>query len=280
LAAYLGLDKAAITRLTRSHRPLSEQEKILARAFFSIVPETADPEFMRAVRTLRAAKLRKGIGFVLAERILGDTERISTLPPDSLGAILNRIKSGDLILRADQLVALCRALDLDLPEVVLNGTLSIHRWPRLDAGIAELITKGLTATSGERAADAYEFGRGAESVQPIHATGRKNSVVIRSTDKHSDEFLACEPFLLTSNAFAPPFERGQTIYLAGADIPPRKGDYVAVILQSADHAEKEVVLGKLLYVTPDLVCLDSSRETTEILLTSTMRIRRIVFCRL
>jgi hypothetical protein len=282
LAGYLGLDNAAVTRLLRGDRLLTTDETLLAGGFFSVVPDSASNQFLDAVERLRSTKLRESIAleFVrwFAARSAGNRAFTSFL------ALLAPFEARRTVLRADQIVAICRVLNFDLPA--LTDGFGVRQDPSRgiyeeaskfeDAG--RILTEAASRWAGQaRGVMQYEFGRGATVPDPTTKVSIPSPALLRASHDHSEEFLSCAGFLVADENAKPLFQIGQTIYIAESE--PRKGDAVAVIIDDSSDGEPLAIIGLLEYRSRDVVVLDLPSGRRELKVSDNMKVRRIAFCR-
>lgn len=272
LAEYLGLDNAAVSRIARGDRHLTTEETRLAQAFFSVVASESDSSvFGPAVRRLRASSVRERVGREIAR--WAHTHEHDA----SLDRLLIPVEQGKIVLRADQIIALCRSEGLNLTTLVQDGrideppsdsrwSMSIEEASRNWAKIAHIDST-------------YEIGRGVNP-QPREARPlEKSAFVLRMGEERLDAFRSCTPFVVPDNSLAPQFEQGQTIYLEDRRSEPRKGDYVAILLSNESDPEQKAVVGRFLYMSRDLIGIESpGKSAQEIPRQAIHGLRRIAFC--
>jgi hypothetical protein len=276
-AGYLGIDNAAVSRIVSGERPLGPEEAELARAFFSIVSERAPESLKDAIRRLRSTKIREASGVMLSSWLL---ERIG--PKDSAGIdLLAPIAAQKATLRADQIVALCRMLEIDVTGLVqgfgVRSRLGESVAPRdLLAALNHEATRWVRDGSMP-----YRFDRRSDTTTPPCLAASKTSfVTLQPADPAGDELAACIPYLIPDDSYAPRFEQGQTIFL-DARTEPRKGDYVAAVVKDSNSEEVKAVLGRLLYVSRDRIGISSARSIRlEVPRGDVTDLRRIAFCKL
>ena len=240
LALYLNVDKAAVSRALRGRRVLSEEERRLAEAFFSVVPPEADDDYRRAVRRLRAPAIRA--------RAAGALARWLARYPRSTGEIESMVQRGPGM-RADQIVAVARAEGLDLPALVTRGE------ARTAADAAAPAPSDTRDPAARLAEAARVWARGPQAVYALSAgTGRASSPPAPAARPHTalrplGRSRSSEPwhgYALTDDSLLPRFERGDTLMLeplsmrdgefpVGSD-GVRRHDLVAVVIEADTSA--------------------------------------------
>lgn len=289
LAAYLGLDASLISRIIRGERPMHPEENDLARAFFSIVTKTPKKKDVSAIEHLKISKRREAAAFELAHWLLNK----NLIASDSrLRSLLVEVANKAISLTADQIVALCRFLPIDLEKLV-DAQKVVPAWDADDARVAELqtnsdIIRDLTKEAAVWVGHGtpYQFYRSTAKRSPKALGESIQSVVLESLSdagrfrSHADSIHHCEPFVVTTDRFAPRFEQGQTIFLEHHAQEPRKGDYVAVIKPTRDEKRPNAVLGRLIFITSESISVMGPRNTQlDIPLGRDTRIQRIAFCK-
>lgn len=270
LAEYLGLDNAAVSRIARGDRPLTTEENKLAEAFFSVTVSYRAPEI---VRRLRAYSVRERVGREIVRWAFAEPRK----PLDeSVEPLLRQVDQGKIILRADQIVAICQREDLSLKELIEDGRIDESRSRKQERSIEELsqFWKDIAHITC-----AYEVGRGVNPKPKEKSPLAKSAVVLRLGSERLDAFRACTPFVVPDNSLTPQFEQGQTIYLEDRRSEPRKGDLIAVFLSDESEPEQKAVVGRFLYMSRDAVGIAAPGERTQEIDRSTIRgLRRIAFC--
>jgi len=276
-AGYLGIDNAAVSRIVSGERPLGPAETELARSFFSIVPARAPDSLIDAIRRLRSTKIRQAAGVMLSGWLL---ERISpndSTEVDRFVAVATQKET----LRADQIVALGRLLEIDVAGLVQGFGIRRHSG---DGTIPESLLVALHHAAARWAVDggkAYRFEQGSnETTVPAPSSSKTNFVTLQPADPAGVEIAACIPYLIPDNSYAPRFEQGQTIFIDPSS-EPRKGDYVAATIRVSNADDVKAVLGKLLYVSRDQVGIEAARNTrVEVSKGDLTELRRITFCKM
>jgi hypothetical protein len=287
LASYLGIDNAAVSRIVGGKRWLNAEETLLAKAFFSIVPQTASAPFVWAVRRLRARKIREAVGLDLvrwASAIDPREERAA-----ALRILLEPVHLRKIILRADQIVALCRSQGIDLPGLIEGKGVQPGR-DRGRWGGPKDSNGGATAYLAECARlwaaeagcpKAYEFERGSAEAPKQGPGAEQKPLILREADRRKEEFESCTPYVVPDDSLAPRFEQGQTIFLADLRSEPRNGDYVAILFDRSSEAGVAAIIGRLLYQTRDVVGIRHPESGNKEILKSTINsVRRVAFCAL
>lgn len=265
------------------------EENDLARAFFSIVTKTPKKKDVSAIEHLKISKRREAAAFELAHWLLNK----NLIASDSrLRSLLVEVANKAISLTADQIVALCRFLPIDLEKLV-DAQKVVPAWDADDARVAELqtnsdIIRDLTKEAAVWVGHGtpYQFYRSTAKRSPKALGESIQSVVLESLSdagrfrSHADSIHHCEPFVVTTDRFAPRFEQGQTIFLEHHAQEPRKGDYVAVIKPTRDEKRPNAVLGRLIFITSESISVMGPRNTQlDIPLGRDTRIQRIAFCK-
>jgi hypothetical protein len=281
LAGYLGIDNAAVSRIINGERQLSTDEEGLVRAFFSIVPSDTDGSLTEAIHRLRSTKIREAASFTLAKWLLERTHRSQDGLQDRLQPKLLSVTAQNSSLRADQIVALCRLLRINVGELVRGNGVNASNF--YDGGRPPNILGELEKEArrwNEGASIPYQFDRSFNAPLPRAGGTRINSVMLQPAEIARDELAFCTPYLIPDNSHAPRFEQGQTIYVDERS-DPRKGDYVAVVLSDPQPDIAKAVLGKLLYVSRETVGILSARNArVELSRAEVGAVRRIAYCKL
>jgi hypothetical protein len=280
LAGYLGIDNAAISRTLSGERQMSSEESDLARAFFSIVPEDAPESLTDAIQRLRSTKTREAASLMLSKWML---ERLSPINPshEVLGTLLEKVAAQNATLTTDQIVALCRLLEIDVFGLVQGYGVRSRR--RIESGgpedlLAELQSRARRWVQNRGAP--YQFDRTSETRAPRPTATKTNFVTLQPADIAGDELASCIPYLIPDDSYAPRFEQGQTIFL-DARSEPRKGDYVAAVMKDSNSEDVKAVLGRLLYVSRDQIGISSPRSIRlEVPRRDVTHLRRIAFCKM
>jgi hypothetical protein len=292
LAGYLGLDNAAVSRTIAGERAMSADESDFARAFFSIVPEDASEDQIDAIRRLRSTKVREMAALALSELLLEKVKSrhgpaLNELPPEkaedpwgSLMALLQRVASRSATLTADQIVAICRLLEIEIGALIA-GKARI-RYPdefvRRGVILAELQSAARRWVKGRE--PAYQFDRKTEPTAPRTSTSKANFITLQQAETTDNDLTSCTAYLIPDDSYAPRFEQGQTIFLA-SDSEPRKGDYVAALMKDSTSSDVRAVLGRLLYVSRDLIGISSARSIRMELPRSDIKnLWRIAYCKM
>lgn len=277
LASYLGVDNAAISRTISGERHLSPEETDLAYAFFSIVSESAPETLTDAIRNLRATKTRQAASLMLSRWLL---EKVDPLHSE-LVMLLEPVVAQDSTLRTDQIVALCRVLEIDVYSLVQGYGVRSRRWPEHGGPEDPLALLRSEAQHWvQRGRIPYQFDRSVEPSVPRLSAAKTNFVTLQPADPAGDELTSCIAYLIPDDSFAPRFEQGQTIFL-DAHAEPRKGDYVAAVVKDSNSEDTKAVLGRLLYVSRDQIGIESSRSNrVEVSRREVTDLRRIAFCKM
>lgn len=275
-AGYLAIDNAAVSRISSGERPLSQEETALARAFFSVVSERAPESSTDAIRRLRSTKIRETAGVALSSWLV---ERIDHRDSNALD-LFAPVAAGTSTLRADQIVALCRMLQLDVVGLIQGfGVRSLHA----DASVPPDLVAAVDRAATEWIRDGVPYRlarRPAATEAPRLSASKTRFVTLQPADPADDELGAYTPYLIPDDSYAPRFEQGQTIFLdAGSE--PRKGDFVAAVIKDSKSENLQAVLGKLLYVSRDQIGIDAARSNrVEVPRDRVTELRRIAFCKM
>jgi hypothetical protein len=277
LASYLGVDNAAISRTISGERHLSPEETDLTQAFFSIVAQDTQEGMTDAIRNLRSTKTREAASLMLSKWLV---ERINPLHPELI-ALLEPVVAQDSTLRTDQIVALCRVLEIDVFGLVQGYDVRSRRWPEHGGSEDVLALLRSEAQRWVRPGRVpYQFDRAVETAVPRLSAAKTNFVTLQPADPAGDELNSCIAYLIPDDFFAPRFEQGQTIFL-DANTEPRKGDYVAAVVKDSNSEDTKAVLGKLLYVSRDQIGIEYSRNNrVEVARREVTDLRRIAFCKM
>jgi hypothetical protein len=284
LARYLERHKPVVSLIARGERQISAEEANLIRSFFSVVPPTPDSHFVAAVEGLKSTKLRTTVGLDLVRWFKRVPDQWPPHYYELAGSFLKLLKpvsehSG--ILRADQIVAICRVAKIDL--VALCG----GHGAKEDLHGERLIVSADALAALHKAAELwmrkygnvkkYEFERGGfESVAGQDQNAQVASLQV--AESSISAFSGCEGFLLADDRAKPFFERGQTIFVSRTT--PRRGDLVAVMMKDDKLGVPAAVIGRLAYDSPDAVAVDTARGQKKLEKKSDLELRRIDFCRL
>ncbi|WP_398467378.1 hypothetical protein [Tardiphaga sp.] len=286
LAGYLGVDNGAITRVIKGERALSIAEEALTRGFFSVIPHGAGEPYKEAVLRLRTTKVKDAVSLTLASWMLATTDFSADLAcgdPDAeaFSAIVVNVAEKRYSFRADQIVALSRVLEIDLPDLVAgNGVHSRNLGTGIESSIARLAKfEATTIHWAPPGAAPYKLDRAFEVSSPRTSDTRLNWIVLPPATPDPDGLTQCTPYLILDNSNAPRFEKGQTIYIDEFS-EPRRGDYVAIFQVSPRTDAKKALLGKLLYEGRDTVAVNSGRRgKNEIERGQISSMRRVVYCK-
>ena len=277
LASYLGVDNSAISRTISGERHLSPEETDLTHAFFSIVQENAPEASTDAIRNLRTTKTREAASLMLSKWLL---ERVDPRH-SALVTLLQSVVAQELTLRADQIVAICRLLKIDVHGLVQGYDVRSLRWAEHD-GSEDLLAqlKSEAQRWVRQGAIPYQFDRSADASAPRLAPSKMNFVILQPADPASDDLSTLVPYLIPDDSCAPRFEQGQTIFL-DAHSEPRKGDYVAAVIKDSNSGEVKAVLGRLLYVSRDQIGIETLKKNrSEVPRCDVTEFRRIAFCKM
>jgi hypothetical protein len=283
LAGYLGIDNAAISRTLSGERQMSSEESELARAFFSIVPEDAPESLTDAIQRLRSTKTREAASLMLSKWMLERANPIEWINPshEALATLLKKVAAQNATLATDQIVALCRLLEVNVFALVQGYGVRSRRWPERggpEDPLAELQSKARRWI--QNGGIPYQFDRTSEALAPRPPATKTNFVTLQPADVAGDELASCIPYLIPDDSYAPRFEQGQTIFL-DARSEPRKGDYVAAVMKDSNSDDVRAVLGRLLYVSRDQIGISSPRSIRlEVPRRDVTDLRRIAFCKI
>ncbi len=286
LAAYLGLDNAAVSRIMNGERAISTEEEGLTRGFFSTVAPAADANERDAIHRLRSTKIRDVVSLALAKWLIAkaNQQRPGNMPDpkeETFLTLISDVAAQNSSLRADQIVALCRLLGISLGEL-LRGN-GVHARNKYNDDCPVPIFTELEAAARRWAQPGsvpYQFHRPWNAPRPRPIEDRIHSVLLQLAEPDLDELASCVPYLIPDNSNAPRFEQGQTIYVDQRS-EPRRGEYVAIFLSSPQSGMTMAVLGKLLYAGRETVGVNSGRNgKTEIPRSEVSAVSRIAYCKL
>lgn len=282
LANYLGIDNGAVSRALGGGPALDANQEREAAAFFSVVSPDADGNFVSAVRKLRAPTVRKR-----AIALLSDWLRRNGVRPKGESHPIDRLIHGATDLRADQIVAIARSEQLDLPSLVsgrearpaapglasppsdrreadMRLETAARSWAfRTDAVYS--IAKGVPATSSRIAAQPSDAQAAAVELYPL--------------DEPPFEASVWKAFAVTDDRLLPRFHPGDSLLCAypeepSANFPTRS--MVAVFLQP-DY--RRAVIGHLLAVAAgSIVVQPPSGLRVEIPRAQVAKFARLVGC--
>jgi hypothetical protein len=135
LAGALGVHKSAVSRLVDGKRRLSGPERAEAEKFFALVPANAPTGLVATIQKLRSDRVRQRVGRRLLEEIRDQHGNLPTASSsDVRGALghelIDAIARHEEIWRADQILALCDWLRVDLTNVVESDRIGTARASR------------------------------------------------------------------------------------------------------------------------------------------------------
>jgi hypothetical protein len=271
LAGSLGIHKSAVSRLVDGKRRLSGTERAEAESFFALVPTNASAELVASIRKLRSDRVRQRVG----RRLLGEIRDQHGHQPransshvrGALGhELIDAIARHDEIWRADQILALCDWLLVDLTDLVESDRIGPARAsrgetfspapntppieevvasPRMESDVREnppatasLGPTGLPShasasmPSGDRETSPREFS----DLKPEWATAlRRIEPPLAALDR-------CQSFQV-DDGLEPDLFRGDIIFV-NPDRSPRPGEF-AVIL-GRDSGYMSALVGRLI----------------------------------
>lgn len=270
LAAYLGLDNAAVSRLSRGERVFGSEELQLARSFFSIVPQTERPD--PGIRKLRTTRIR--------ERASAELVRVMRVLPawcegnTQVRDLIGRGGQEQVVLRADQIVALSRCVGLSVDALLQRD------WdPKKLEKISLDLDKAAQRWASESVAKlAYDISRGANRAPKHQSPVKQRPIFLRPAEDRLDRFKKCLAYVIPDDSLTPWFGRGQIIYLE-EPAAPRKDDYIAILMSAEREIGAKALIGKFIYRSRQLVCIQlANGEEQEIEENRITEIRRIAFC--
>ncbi|SIO47582.1 hypothetical protein SAMN05443247_05932 [Bradyrhizobium erythrophlei] len=280
LARYLDRQNPVVSLIASGDRQVTAEEADLIRSFFSIVPPNASPEFTSAVEVLKSTKLRKRIGIDLLRGFERDASQVGPGLAWSLASLLEPLNERTSILRADQIVAICRIAWLDLGSVTGGaraGVIVQGQRKRLDDALSELNASAKLWMTDCGSPRAYEFDRGGR-FEPIPVrTQNIQKAGLQFIDSSIFDLGKCTGFIVVDDNAKPFFVKGQTIFVSHTK--PQPGDLVAVINEQ-ELSGDTAVIGKLAYESSDAIAIDTARGQQKLEKTSYLQVRRIDFCRL
>jgi hypothetical protein len=277
LAEYLGLALPTLCKAIspKYRRMLTPREAISAAAFFSVVPTSANPNFLQAVQKLRSRRAR-----ARASRGLSELDRGSSVP-EGVENLLTRAAKGEL-LRADQIVALCVCGGIDLPALVATG--KAHFDPRLPparrhAPFAPFQSAAAEWAHTAGAPEPYRLEGGEASrptVIPAVATDRsRHASLMRRSDAEVLDASGLVGYVVADRSLAPKFEEGDTVFLGEAEAA-RSGDLVAAIAERGVNRVLVASVGRLVFKSDNAIALRlPSGERIELAVNEVQELRRI-----
>jgi hypothetical protein len=275
LARYLGVENPAVSKMLRDARKLKGDEVAAVAAFFSIMPPRAN-HLLQAVSKLRSKQVRDRAGRALAQW----ASRRASRP---VADLLSLAEQGDP-LAADQIVALCRSDELDLPTLVATGKV------RREDGAADDLSKPPFVNIDEAARQwaeeagapqAYRLDPRAEVTTTIaHARSvQEAGSVLHRADNRFPDPRSLESYFVTDDTASPRFEQGDMIFLDEPRRATRNGDLVAVVLGAENGGVLRAVIGRLLFHTRHITAVRQPRGGRRDIAKEDIRdIRRIACC--
>jgi len=281
LARYLERQKPVISLIANGDRQVSSEEADLIKAFFSVVPPTVNAQFSAAVETLTSKKLRTRVGIDLYRHFCRRAEHGYDELRWSLATLLEPLSKKKLILRADQIVAICRMSGLDLGAFT-DGSASgepgeRHRATSKDA-IAELNSAARQWMTESGAPRPYEFDRGGRFEPIIDRSKGLSAATLEIAGNYRAEFGECTGFQVADNNAKPFFEKGQTIFTSNTK--PRPGDLVVIMLKEPTASPTSAIIGKLTIDSLETVTVERSNGTQKLQKSRDIEVKRIDYCRL
>lgn len=282
LARYLERHKPVISLIARGERHVSAEEAELIRSFFSVVPPSPDAQFVAAVESLKSTKVRSSVGLDLVRWFAQSPEP----PPNyelagSFIELLKPVSERRGILRADQIVAICRVANIDLVALCegLGATQDRRSEPRIRAAdaVSALDESAEVWRRQHGNVRKYEFTRGGV-FEP--ASGQKQDVrpaALQVAKSSIADFSECEGFLLIDDKAKPFFEAGQTIFMSRTK--PQRGDFVAAVMNDEKPSGATAIIGRLAYDSQDAIAVDTAHGQQKLDKKSYLELRRIDFCR-
>ena len=260
LAAYLGVDPAAVTRAAKNPNYWSDGQLADARAFFSVVPPKADAGYVDAVRRLRLPDVRARASTALGRWLTGHGIR-----PQASAHPLDACMLG-VALRADQIVALAQVLAIPLPKLTRPGAAvpiigSILPPAEDREGILVLLQDAVRKwASGGQSVYAIERGETADGTRG----GQSRDIALTGADlieltkvkfsrpsraQHLYDELGLKTYLVLTHQLSPRFERGDVI-LAEQSHP--RGEFSTGDWIIAEYPESHgTIVGRVLAASSD-----------------------------
>ncbi|MEH2470380.1 hypothetical protein V1281_000375 [Nitrobacteraceae bacterium AZCC 2161] len=254
-ASLLGFDRALVTRLLQGRRSWKPGEAVTARAFFALVPKGIDQRFRDAVRQLtrndRLARVAKAI----------------TADPEARRMLGERPQGGGAMLRADQVVHLCRIGKIDLPELVARGRVVLEKQearlalfdPTADETYARAAAGEFLGWKGARSPDVpvAAFLRSStvdhETAQPDARGGR---TLQPGSEIDRTNLNTCTALVVADGSLEPRYRRGETILVEPPEHGFRHGDDVVIELEGEGAFE----VGRLLIEGREKLVIEHPRR--------------------
>jgi hypothetical protein len=239
-----------------------------------------------AVKKLQSARTRKNLSSQLLQWLKSDERIRKSKSGISFAQLIETITNESATLRADQIVAICRVLHINIEALVRNE--GVHRldytspnesFVRGDA-ISALTTAAQHWASENGTVTPYHFERGRSSRIQMQKTEILPEVALKETSKADEHFANCVPFVIDGDNARPLFHRGQTIYLERSPATLRNGDLVACLTASEAVGGTNATIGQFRYESNEGVLIElPGGERIQIPASRRSLIRRIGFCR-
>lgn len=288
LAEYLDLDKSAVTKILNGDRPLYGKEEAAARGYFTVVPPRYSDRFREAVGKLQSARARNSITSQLQHWLQVNEPAWAT--GISFARLIEGLTGVNATLRADQIVALCRVLRINIDGLAYNTGVqqeALYNWRLQGADAIQALSAEATKWAQEAEADSpyqfdrgspYQFDRGRPSKIGSHSTGQSTGLSVRRGPRAEREFARCEPFVIDGDGGKPLFQGGQTIYVEHSPRDLRSGDIVIVFDRAGDNAI--ATIGYFQFETNDAISIDVPNHGRVTIPTPNReRMGRVNFCK-
>lgn len=281
LAEYLGVDKSAVTKILSGDRVLGGEELGAARGYFTVVSARDAAKYQKALGKLQSARTRKNIVSQMHEWL--KAREPAWTSRTSFTGLIERATGPNATLRADQIMAICRVLKIDMDALVHNRGVqpnSDDLWvPTTKDAVEELSVAAAKWAAEAGVSSAYQFSRGRPSKINAQAIGRPASLFVRRGPRAVSEFGRCEPFVIDGDDAAPLFRRGQTIYVEHRPHDLKSGDIIIVFAEVADVTA--ATIGLFEFETSEGISIDvPNRGRANIPSRHQHLLGRVNFCRL
>jgi hypothetical protein len=236
LAEYLGLDRSAVTKILNRDRSLGGEELGAARGYFTVVSVRDGPKYKEALGKLQSARTRRSIVSQMHEWL--QVNEPAWTSGISFTLLIERGTGPNATLRADQIMAICRVLNIDINALAQNAGVQLNSddlfEPTTKDAIEELSVAAAKWAAEAGVKPAYQFNRGRPSKINTQLTGRPAGLFVRKGPRADREFGRCEPFVIDGDDAAPLFRTGQTVYVEHRPSDLKSGDIVIVFAEEAD----------------------------------------------
>lgn len=279
LAEYLGLDRSAVTKILNGDRLLGGEELGVAQGYFTVVPSRDGGTYQNALGKLQSARTRKSIVSQVHEWLkLNEPAWTSGV---SFTRLIEQTTGPNATLRADQIAAICRVLEIDIHGLAKNEGVqrdSRAPWPKTANAIEELSAAATKWAAEAGVNHAYQFSRGRPS-KITNATDRPSGLFVRKGPRADSEFGHCEPFVIDDEDGNPLFRKGQTIYIEHRPRDLKPGDIVIAFAELADATA--ATIGRFEFETSEGIAIDIPNRGRANIPNSRRRlVGRVNFCRI